>query len=150
MQLHLPQFSGGSCQYAKCSVKHFSGNIDFMQLQSWSFLELTLQFFLLGGGVCQAPWGFWLSQYVTPDIPQSEIAATIFYDRAKSWAKNWAKFCTNFSGRIFVLHALCRTTHQNFSPNSSQFITPCLVMALVAEMSKFHLRKLLGLGTPKI
>ena len=48
-----------------------------------------------------------------------------------------------------MLHSLCRTTHQNFSPNSSQFITPCLVTALVTEISKFHLRVLLGLGVPK-
>ena len=54
----------------------------------------------------------------------------------------------NFLG-IFVLHALCRTPHQNLSPNSSQFITPCLVTAPVAEISKFHLRELLGLGRPK-
>ena len=47
---------------------------------------------------------------------------------------------------IFVLHSLCRTTRQNFSPNSSQFITPCLVTAPVTEISKFHLRELLGLG----
>ena len=37
---------------------------------------------------------------------------------------------------------------QNFSPNSSQFITPCLVTAPVTEISKFHLRELLGLGVP--
>ena len=49
---------------------------------------------------------------------------------------------------IFVLHSLYRTTHQNFSPNSSQFITPCLVTAPVTEISKFHLRELLGLGVP--
>ena len=50
---------------------------------------------------------------------------------------------------IFVLHSLCRTTHQNFSPNSSQFITPCLVTAPGIEISKFHLREFLGLGVPK-
>ena len=60
---------------------------------------------------------------LTPDIPQSEIAATNFYDRAKFWAKNRAKnLGRNFLG-IFVLHLPCRTTHQNFSPNSSQFAT---------------------------
>ena len=56
-------------------------------------------------------------------------------------------FGRNFLG-IFVLHWLCRTTHQNFSPNSSQFITPCLGTAPVIEISKFHLRELLGLGMP--
>ena len=67
---------------------------------------------------------------------------------AKNWVKNWARFWTNFLG-IFVLHWLCRTTHQNFSPNSSQFITPCLGTAPVTAISKFHLRELLGLGVPK-
>ena len=54
-------------------------------------------------------------------------------------------FGRNFLG-IFVLHLLCRTTHQNISPNSSQFITQCLVTTPVAEISKFHLRELLGRG----
>ena len=43
-----------------------------------------------------------------------------------------------------MLHVLCRTTHQNFSPNSSQFITPCLVTAPMAEISKFHLPRASG------
>ena len=81
-----------------------------------------------------------------PDIPQSEIVATNFYDWAKFWAKNWAKFWTNFLG-IFVLRSLCTMTHQNFSPISSQFVTPCLVTAPVTEISKFHLRSW-GLGVP--
>ena len=37
---------------------------------------------------------------ITPDVPQSEIAATNFYDRAKFGAKNWAKFWTKFSGHF--------------------------------------------------
>ena len=56
-------------------------------------------------------------------------------------------FGRNFLG-IFALHSLYRTTHQNFSPNSSQFITPCLATAPVTAISKFHLRELLGLGVP--
>ena len=49
-----------------------------------------------------------------------------------------------------MLHALCRTTHHNFSSNSSQFITPCLVTAPVAEISKSHLSvSFWGLGRPK-
>ena len=88
---------------------------------------------------------------LTIDTPQSEIVATNFYDRpkfwAENWAKNWAKFWTKFSG-FFVLHLLYRTAHQVFSPNSSQFITPCLATAPVTEISKFHLRELLGLGVP--
>ena len=35
-----------------------------------------------------------------------------------------------------------------FLPKSSQFITPCLATAPVTEISKFHLRELLGLGVP--
>ena len=110
----------------------------------------------VGGGIPRS-WGpssatreTIFREFVTSDIPQSEIAATNFYDRAKSWAKSWAKnFGRTFLG-IFVLHLLCRATHQNFSPNSSQFITPCLVRTPVAEFSKFHLRELLGLGASKI
>ena len=56
-------------------------------------------------------------------------------------------FGQNYLG-IFVLHILCRATHQNFSQNSSQFVTPCLVSTPVAEISKFHLRELLGFGAP--
>ena len=41
---------------------------------------------------------------ITPDIPQSEIAATNFFDRAKfsakNWAKNGAKFWTKISGHF--------------------------------------------------
>ena len=88
----------------------------------------------------------------TPDIPQSEIVATNFYDRAKFWAKNWAKnrakFWTKFSGHFRASFAV-QNDPPNLSPNSSQFITPCLVTAPVTEISKFHLRELLGLGVPK-
>ena len=81
----------------------------------------------------------------TPDIPQSEIAARNFYDRAKfgakNWAKNWAKFWANFLGHF---RASCAVLPKF----PSQFITPCLVTALVVEISKFHLRELLGLGAP--
>ena len=62
---------------------------------------------------------------------------------AKNWAKNWAKFSGHFSASL-----LCRTSHQNYSPNSCQFIIPCLVMTPVAEISNFHLRKFLGLRRP--
>ena len=40
------------------------------------------------------------AQSLTPDIPQSEIAARNFYDRVRFWAKNWAKFWTKFSGHF--------------------------------------------------
>ena len=43
-------------------------------------------------------------------------------------------------------HLLSRTGKQNFS----QFMTPFLVKAPVAEISKFHLRELLGLGVSKV
>ena len=81
------------------------------------------------------------SALLTPDSPQSEIVATNFYDRAKFWAKNWAKFWTRFSGH-FRASLAAQNDPPIFSPNSSQFITPCLV----AEILKFLLRELLGFG----
>ena len=87
--------------------------------------------------------------FFTPDIPQSEIVATIFLTGRNSGRRIGWNFGRNFLG-IFVLHSVFRTTHQNFSPNSSQFITPCLVTAPVTEISKLHLRELLGLGVPNI
>ena len=81
---------------------------------------------------------------VTPDFPQSEIAATNFYDSGGSLGKELSEE----SGEIFCA---CRASFavvavqndpQIFSQNSSQSITPCLV----AENLKFHLRELLGFG----
>ena len=43
---------------------------------------------------------------ITPDIPQSEIAATNFYDRATVWAKNWAKFWMIISGHFRASRAV--------------------------------------------
>ena len=80
---------------------------------------------------------------LTPDIPQSDIAATNFYDQVKNWAKFWTKFSGHFRASCAV-----QNDPPNFSPNSSRFITPCLVTAPVAEISKLHLRELLGLGVP--
>ena len=68
---------------------------------------------------------------LTPDIPQSEIAETIFYESGGSEREN--------SGELLWASL-------NFSQNPSQFITPCLVN----YMSKFHLPELLGLGGPTI
>ena len=45
-----------------------------------------------GGAQRETPYSFVNTQSVTPDISQSEIVATNFYDRAKNWAKNWANF----------------------------------------------------------
>ena len=69
------------------------------------------------------------------------------YDQAKNWAKNLGKSLDEISRR-FRSSCAVQNDHQNFSPNSSQFITPCLLAAPVAEISKFHLRELLGLGAP--
>ena len=41
------------------------------------------------------------ARFFTPDIPQSEIVATNFYDWAKSWAKSWAKKLGEISDEIF-------------------------------------------------
>ena len=86
-------------------------------------------------------------------FPRAKLWRQIFMTGQNSgWRigrKVGRNFGRNFLG-IFVLHWLCRTTHQIFSQNSSQFITPCLVTAPVTEISKFHLRELLGLGVPNI
>ena len=64
--------------------------------------------------------------------------------RAEVWAKNWAKNWEKYSAHFRASLAL-QNDPQIFSQNSSQFITPCLV----AEISKFHLRELLGFGGNK-
>ena len=55
--------------------------------------------------------------------------------RAEVWAKNWAKFSAHFRASFAVQH-----DPEIFSQNSSQFITPCLVAAIL----KGILRELLG------
>ena len=55
------------------------------------------------------------------------------YDRAKKLGEELGEFFGRNFLAIFVLHLLCRMTHQNFSPNSSQFITLCLVAAPVTK-----------------
>ena len=74
--------------------------------------------------------------FVTPDLPQSEIAATNFMTQAEVWAKNRAKFSVYFRASFAV-----QNDPQIFSQNSSQFVTPCLV----AEIFKFYLPEL-GFG----
>ena len=71
---------------------------------------------------------------VSPDIHQSEIASTNLYDSgAEVWAKNCVKIPWHFRASFTV---------QNGPQTSSEFVTPCLV----ADISKSHLRELLGLG----
>ena len=60
--------------------------------------------------------------------------------RAEVWVKNCAKNWVNFSTGFRASFAV-QNDPQIFSPNSSPFITPCLV----AEILKFHLCELLGL-----
>ena len=59
---------------------------------------------------------------------------------AKNWAKNWAKISAYFRASFAV-----QNDPQIFSPNSSQFFTPCLVV----EILKFLLHELLGFGGHK-
>ena len=93
-----------------------------------------------------------LSEILRLTFPRAKLRRLIFLTGRNPGRRVGRKTGRNF-GRyflgIFVLYSLYRTTHQNFSPNSSQFITPCLVTAPVTEISKFHLRELLGLGVPK-
>ena len=60
--------------------------------------------------------------------------------KSEVWAKNWAKFSAHSRASFAV-----QNDPQILSPNSSQFISPCLV----AEILKFHLRELLGFGGPQ-
>ena len=79
-----------------------------------------------------------------PEMPQSEIGATIFSAGKKPGEKS-GEILREILGELFVLCSLCRITPQKkktFSPNSVQFITPCPAN----EMSKYYLRELLGLG----
>ena len=82
------------------------------------------------------------------NFPRAKLRRQIFMTGRRIGRRIGRNFGRIFLG-VFVLHLLCRKTHQIFSPNSSQFITPCLVTAPVTEISKFHLRELLGLGAPK-
>ena len=70
-------------------------------------------------------------------FPRAKLRRQIFMTRAEVWAKNWAKFSAHFRASFAV-----QNDPQIFSQNSSQFITPCLVV----EILKFLLRELLGFG----
>ena len=70
-------------------------------------------------------------------VPRAKLRQHIFVTQAEVWAKNWAKYSGHFRASFAA-----QNDPQIFSQNSSQFITPCLV----AEIMKFHLRELLGLG----
>ena len=89
----------------------------------------------------------WFCLLLRLTFPRAKLWRQIFMTGRNSGRRIGRKVGRNFLC-IFVLHWLCTTTHQNFSPNSSQFITPCLATAPVTEISKFHLRELLGLGVP--
>ena len=79
--------------------------------------------------------------------PERNCGDKLLWLGRKSRRRIGRKFGRNFLC-IFVLHLLCRATHQNISHNSSQFITPCLVRTLVAEISKFISASFWGLGRP--
>ena len=74
-------------------------------------------------------------------FPRTKLRRQIFMIRAEVWAKHWAKNWAKISAHFRASFAV-QNDPQMFSPNSSQFITPCLV----AEILKFHLRKFLGFG----
>ena len=50
---------------------------------------------------------------------------------------------------VFVLHLLRRITHQNLSPCSSVFITPCLVASEMISYQKFISASFRGLAGAK-
>ena len=68
-----------------------------------------------------------------PEIPQSDIAATIFFGGRETGRE----IGQNFGQNLLAVQNYAKT----FSPNSPQFITPCPAN----EMSKLDLRELLGL-----
>ena len=71
-------------------------------------------------------------------VPQSEIAATNFYDSGGSVGEELGdEFSAHFRASFAV-----QNDPRIFTQNSSQFITPCLV----AEILKFILREFLGFG----
>ena len=55
-------------------------------------------------------------------FPRAKLRRQIVMTRAEVWAKNWANFSAHFRASFAV-----QNDPQIFSPNSSQFITPCLV-----------------------
>ena len=96
-------------------------------------------------------WGSQVTQMLRLTFPERNCCDKCLWPGeilGEELGEKLGEILDEISWGIFVLHWLCRTTHQNFSPNSSQFITPCLVTAPVTEISKFYLRELLGLGVP--
>ena len=86
-------------------------------------------------------WAVFFSDLLCLTFLRAKLRRQIFMTRAEVWAKSWAKYSAHFRASI-----CCAETTTNLLPNSSQFITPCLV----AEISKFHFRKLRGFGGHKI
>ena len=85
---------------------------------------------------------------VTPDVPQSEIAATNFVSRqsfGRTIGRKNGEKLGELSLGIFVLYMLCRMT-----PKISPQIPPNLSLRvnLVATIPKFQLREVLDLGGP--
>ena len=78
-------------------------------------------------------------------VPRANLRRQIFMTRAEVWAKNWAKFWTNISGHFWASFAVQSDTPKLLP----KFLTPCLARTPLAEVSKFHLCELLGLGAPK-
>ena len=68
---------------------------------------------------------------VTPDIPQSEVAATHFYDSGGSLAKNWANNWANFA-------LLCRMTTE-ISPKIHSHLRELLGKAQLLQVASSDL-----------
>ena len=87
----------------------------------------------------------YMREMLQPTFPRAKLGVTNFDELGRSeGAKLGEDFWAKFSGHFRASFAV-QNEPPNFSQNSSQFITPCLV----ADISKFHLRELLGFGGPQ-
>ena len=89
-------------------------------------------------------------QYLMPDIPQSEIAATRFFTRAQVWEKNWAKnrvkYWANISGYFRASFAV-QSDPPKFLPKLSLYV---LSGVLCLKSQNFISASFWGLGRPTV
>ena len=134
----LPFWSRGLGRHEKNSISRVRRFIEWLKALQWI-------------AFCVEP-KHWMLRLT---FPGTKLRRQIFMTGRKSGRRIGRRIGRNFGRNflgIFVLHVLCRTTHQNFFPNSSQFITVIslhvLSRLLWLKSQKCHLRELLGLGAP--